>query len=219
MRELPRGYFQFAGFIPLPSMIALIVPSSNFAPVEQHDDLVSSKSYAHFWWLRRKSAERKPPRRRATMTLVRQTRCPRSPNRYLDQPPRGRRQLNLGGRQVESNGFLDAAPRFLLRLAGRGAPWQLRTDCGVALSCRVILQDHAEPHARRARQIPPGLSLRPPANCRQFQLPGASRRNRLPRGITGWAQGGSVPITPPRPIKSSRYGHSSLCSIPLQSVL
>ncbi len=71
---------------------------------------------------------------------------PRSPNRYLDQL-RGRRQLNLGGREVESNCLFDAAPRFFFGPAGRSAPWQLRTHCGVTLSLRIILQDHSEPHS------------------------------------------------------------------------
>jgi hypothetical protein len=45
---------------------------------------------------------------------------PRSPNRHVDQF-RVLRQLEIGGLQIQFNGFSDVGARFLLGFAGRRA--------------------------------------------------------------------------------------------------
>ncbi len=135
-------------------------------PVVRHDDLLCGQDVAPLLMAASGAGESEPCRRRIEITRSGVRRgVPRSPNRYLDQL-RGRRQVNLGGRQVQSDCLLDTAPRLLFRLAGRSATRQLRADRGVALSFRVVLQDHAEPHAC---SIPPRLSgrcFRALADCR-----------------------------------------------------
>jgi hypothetical protein len=106
-------------------------------------------------------------RRRIEITRVsRQAwRSARSPNRYLDQFC-GWRPLDPGGREVQSNCLVDTVPRLLFRLAGRSAAWQLRAGRGVALSSRVVLQDHAEPDACSIRPVPFRALFRALTDCR-----------------------------------------------------
>lgn len=129
-------------------MIALSVPSGRMRP-RWYGTITCFpvESLRHFWWLPADPASAKPFRLRIEITRSAVRRgVPRSPNFYLDQL-RGWWHLDLGGREVESNCFLDAQSRLIFRFTSRGAPRQLRADCGEATGFRIVLQDHSERHA------------------------------------------------------------------------
>ena len=70
---------------------------------------------------------------------------PRSPNHHLDEFGIAR-QVNVGGRKVESNGVLDIVACFCFGITCRSAPRQFRANRRPTLGDGIMFENHTKFH-------------------------------------------------------------------------